>query len=51
MAGRGYIDPASPTVNYVIVFIPSEQIYALVLAAQPDLIDEALGKRVVLASP
>jgi DNA recombination protein RmuC len=48
---RDYIDPAVPTVNYVIVFIPSEQIYALVLAAQPDLIDEALGKHIVLASP
>ncbi|MCJ7543235.1 MAG: DNA recombination protein RmuC, partial [Phycisphaerae bacterium] len=48
---RGYIDPAVPTVNYVIVFIPSEQIFSLVLEAQADLIDEALGKHVVLASP
>jgi DNA recombination protein RmuC len=51
VAGRGYIDPAAPTVDYVIVFIPSEQIYSLVLAAQADLIDEALGQHVVLASP
>ena len=48
---RGYIDPQAPTVPYVIVFIPSEQIFALVLEAQPDLIDEALGQKVVLASP
>lgn len=51
VADRGYIDPAAPTVNYVIVFLPSEQIFSLVLAAQPDLIDDALAKRVVLASP
>ena len=50
VAKRGYIDPAV-TVNYVIVFVPSEQIYSLVLAAQPDLIDDALTKHVVLASP
>jgi DNA recombination protein RmuC len=51
VARRGYIDPAAPTVNYVIMFIPSEQIFSLVLEACGDLIDEALGKQVVLASP
>jgi DNA recombination protein RmuC len=51
VAGRGYIDPSAPTVNYVLVFIPSEQIYSLVLQAQPDLIDQALADRVVLTSP
>lgn len=51
VAGRGYVDPDVPTVPYVIVFIPSEQIHALVLESQGDLIDEALKLRVVLASP
>ena len=51
IASRGYIDPKIPTVPYVIVFIPAEQIFSLVLEASPDLIDEALTKRVVLASP
>jgi len=51
VAGRGYIDPKVPTVPYVIVFIPNEQIYGLVLSAQPDLIDESLHQRIVLASP
>ena len=51
VASRGYIDPKVPTVPYVIVFIPSEQIFSLVLEAQPDLIDEALAKKVVLTSP
>jgi len=51
VAGRGYIDPKVPTVPYVIVFIPSEQVYSLALAAHADLIDEALGMKVVLSSP
>jgi len=51
VAGRGYIAPKAPTVPYLIVFIPSEQIFSLVLEAQPDLMDEALGLKVVLASP
>ncbi len=51
VASRGYIDSAGGTVDYVILFIPAEQIYALVLAECPDLVDEALGRKVVLASP
>ena len=51
VAGRGYIDPNAPTVPYVIVFVPSEQVFSLVLSVDPDMMDEALGKRVVLASP
>ena len=51
VAGRGYIDPKIPTVPYVIVFIPSEQIFSLVLECQPDLIDDAIALKVVLCSP
>ncbi|MCD6303899.1 MAG: DNA recombination protein RmuC [Planctomycetes bacterium] len=51
VASRGYIDPKAPTVPYVIVFLPSEQVFSLVLQAEPDLVDEALSRRVVLASP
>lgn len=51
VSSRGYIDPSVPTVNYVLLFIPSEQIYSLVLQAQPDLIDQALSGRIVLTSP
>jgi len=51
VASRGYIDPQVPTVNYVLLFMPSEQIFALALEADSDLIDEALKKRIVLASP
>lgn len=51
VARRGYIDPKVPTVPYVIVFIPGEQIFSLALASDADLIDDALKQRVVLSSP
>ena len=51
VASRGYIDPAIPTVDYVIVFIPSEQIFAMALSAEPDLMDDSLQRKVVLAGP
>lgn len=51
VAARGYIDPKVPTVPYVIVFLPSEQVYALSLSGEADLMDEALSMRVVLAGP
>jgi DNA recombination protein RmuC len=51
VAKRGYIDPKAPTVNYVILFIPSEQLFGLVMDAQRDMMDDALQKRIVLASP
>jgi DNA recombination protein RmuC len=51
VAGRGYVDPKASTVPYCIVFIPSEQIFALVMEESPDLMDEALQKRVVLCGP
>lgn len=51
VARRGYVDSQGSTVPYALVFIPSEQLYSLVLDAQPDLIDEALISHIVLASP
>ena len=51
VAGRGYIDTAAGTVNYVIVFIPNEQIYGVALRLAPELMDEALKMRVVFCGP
>ena len=50
-AKRGYIDPAGGTVDYAIVFIPNEQVYALALGLEPGLMDEAIGQRIVLTGP
>ncbi len=48
---REYIDPASGTVDYVLVFIPNEQVYGFIHEQDNSLLDEAMRSRVVLCSP
>ena len=48
---RDYIDPAAGTVDYVLVFIPNEQIYGFIHEHDPSLLDDALRNKVVLCSP
>jgi len=48
---REYIDPAQGTVDYVLVFIPNEQIYAFIHQHDATLLDDALQQKVVLCSP
>ena len=48
---RDYIDPASHTVDYVLVFIPNEQVYGFINEYDRTILDEALKNRVVLCSP
>jgi DNA recombination protein RmuC len=48
---RDYIDTSMNTVDYVIVFIPNEQVYSFINEADITLMDEALKKKVVLCSP
>lgn len=50
LAGRGYVD-TSTTVDCVLLFIPSDELYAFIQQDDPDLVDEALKRRVVLCSP
>jgi len=49
--GRDYINPAENTVDYVIVFIPNEQIYAFINETDVSILDEALKNKVILSSP
>jgi DNA recombination protein RmuC len=51
VTGREYIDPESGTVDYVLIFIPNEQIYGFIHQHDPTLLDDALAKRVVLCAP
>ena len=48
---RDYINPEDKTLDYVLVFIPNEQVYAFINQNDPDLIDEALRNKVILCSP
>lgn len=48
---RDYINPEENTVDYVIVFIPNEQVYAFVHQHDRSLLDDALRSKVILCSP
>ncbi len=48
---RDYINPTEDTVDYVIVFIPNEQVYAFINESDSTLLDDALKNRVILCSP
>jgi DNA recombination protein RmuC len=49
--GRSYINPEENTVDYVLLFIPNEQIYAFINEVDRSVIDEALKAKTILCSP
>ena len=51
VTNRSYIDTANNTVDYVIVFIPNEQVYSFINEADSTIMDEALKQKVILCSP
>ena len=48
---REYINPEENTIDYVIVFIPNEQIYSFVQEHDALILDDALRSKVILCSP
>ena len=48
---RDYINPEEKTLDYVLVFIPNEQVYAFINENDPGIMDEALKAKVILCSP
>jgi len=48
---KEYINPADNTLDYALLFIPNEQVYAFIQEQDSTLLEEALKNRVVLCSP
>jgi len=48
---REYINPAENTLDFVLLFIPNEQVFGFIQAEMSDLMDESLRQKVVLCSP
>jgi DNA recombination protein RmuC len=51
VTSREYINPADNTVDYVLVFIPNEQVYGFINESDATIMDVALKQKVVLCSP
>ncbi len=50
LAGRGY-GAGEDTVDYVLMFIPSEPLAGFVFERRPEIVDEALAQKVVPCAP
>ncbi len=48
---REYINPEQNTVDYVLLFIPNEQIYAFIHEQDSAILDEGIRNRVIFCSP
>ncbi len=48
---RDYINPEDGTVDYVLLFVPNEQIYCFINEVDRSLIDEAMKGKTILCSP
>lgn len=48
---RDYINPEQNTLDYVLLFVPNEQIYSFIHEQDRELLDASLKKRVVFCSP
>ncbi|HRV71714.1 MAG TPA: DNA recombination protein RmuC [Thermovirgaceae bacterium] len=51
VAGRDYIDPGQSTVDYALLFIPNDQIFAFIHEQEPSILDDGLRQRVIFCSP
>jgi DNA recombination protein RmuC len=51
VATREYINPEQRTLDYVLLFIPNEQIYAFIHEQDHSVLDEGIKSKVVICSP
>lgn len=51
LQARGYVNPQENTVDYVLLFIPNEQIFSFINEHARELIDEAMEGKTILCSP
>jgi DNA recombination protein RmuC len=51
VTSKEYINPEQNTVDYVLLFIPNEQIYSFIHNEDSSILDEGLKNRVIFCSP
>jgi len=51
VTSRDYISPENNTVDYALIFIPNEQVYAFINEQDRSILDEALSQKIIVCSP
>lgn len=51
LAAKGYVEQFSSAVDFIVLFIPGEAFLQAAVQVKPDLIERAMEKKVVIATP
>lgn len=51
LSGREYTDPSGGTVDFVLLFVPNEQLYGFIHEQDDSILEDALRQHVVFCSP
>jgi DNA recombination protein RmuC len=51
ISDRGYIDIEHGTLDYAIMFVPNEMLFSFINQQFPEIVDEAMAKKVMIVSP
>jgi DNA recombination protein RmuC len=51
LSGREYVDPQGGTVDFVLLFVPNEQVYGFIHESDESILEEAVRQQVVFCSP
>ena len=51
LADKAYWDGMESAPDFVVLFLPGEHLYGAALDADPELIEDAMARRVLIATP
>jgi DNA recombination protein RmuC len=51
LAGKAYRDQFQPSPEFVVMFLPGENFFRAAMETDPELFDDAIRQRIVIASP